>query len=132
MEYFLEIDNQKISGKISNVSLSGAYLETMEPQLSVSHISQQGVVNIKTENDWVKIKCNIVYVGAKKEDFPSGAGVEFCMEDEEAATAIWNIVIQYVSQNQSLFAPIKYFFVSIIKAGVAPRTGNVQGACAYC
>lgn len=107
LEYFLEIDDQKISGQISDVSLSGAYLETMEPQLSVSHISQQGVLNIKTERGWIKIRCNIVYVGAKKEGFPSGAGVEFCMEDEEASTAIWNIVIQHVSQNQSLFAPLK-------------------------
>ena len=106
LQYRLEIDNREYSGHISNISLSGAYLATIKPTLPTSTVSRQGNLHINTERGWVAVKCEVVYVGSKNEFFPHGAGVTFCAGDEDTATAVWNVAIQYLVQDNQLFASI--------------------------
>jgi len=105
LDYFFALNNQEFSGRISNLSLGGAYLATINPKLPATSTSQQGNLKIKCKNGWTEIKCNIVYIGNKDLEGLDGVGVAFCNEDEVTATAIWNIAVQYVDFDRNLFSP---------------------------
>ncbi len=106
LQYILIVDDHEYSGHISNISLSGAYLATIEPNDPVLQTSQRGTLNIKTHKGWQSLRCDIVYVGSNDPFFPDGAGVAFCDEDDKTASSIWNLAIQYLVQDDQLFAPI--------------------------
>lgn len=99
LKYRLTLDDDNEithTGIIRNISLSGAYLAQITPDLTSTDVFQKGMVSINTENEWVTMKCEIVYIGTGSDDFPKGVGVAFCQDDEYTATAIWNMAIQCI------------------------------------
>lgn len=107
LQYFLQIDDHHYSGHISNISISGAYLATIESVSPMLKAEQQGVLNIKSESGWVSLLCQIDYVGSNDEFFPAGAGITFCSRDYATASLIWNLCIEYLVMDDSLFAPLQ-------------------------
>lgn len=91
VQFRLIMDNHEYSGKLSNISLSGAYLATIEPKLATSSITQQGSLHIGTGNGWVEVACEIVYLESESEIFPHGVGVTFCQGNEEAISKILDV-----------------------------------------
>ncbi|WP_157844876.1 PilZ domain-containing protein [Methylocucumis oryzae] len=84
--YILVLDNQEFAGITGNISLSGAFLCNPHPELSVTHINEQGRLALYINNDWLQFRCEIVYICQSEDDtFPIGAGVVF--QDEDAATS---------------------------------------------
>ena len=74
LKYVLIIEGQEFSGKLGNISLSGAFLETMTPVPTEPLVPKQGLLKIKGNDDWVSVKCNIIYSKAHNPVFPEGAG----------------------------------------------------------
>lgn len=107
LQYLLIINDREYRGHINNISLIGAYLATVEPELSESCVGLQGMLNIHAESGWVTLKCEIVYIGSNDKFFPSGAGIAFCQSDDDTASAVWNLAMQYLVQDNQLFAPVK-------------------------
>jgi hypothetical protein len=94
LQYRLVVDDLEYSGHMEDISLSGAYLASIEPEFPASGVSRQGVLNINTRNEWVEVSGEVVYRGSRSKLFPQGVGFAFSQEDEEIASVIWNISIQ--------------------------------------
>ncbi len=106
LQYYLVIDDDQYSGHISNISLGGAYLATIESDAPDLKPKQHGTLSIKTESGWVSLFCEVVYVGSNDEFFPAGAGVSFCSKDYATVSLIWNCCIDYLVMDDALFAPL--------------------------
>ena len=97
LDYRLTINEEVYTGCIGNISLSGAYLATSEPSFPPSIVLQQGLLDIKFEEEWCSLNCEVVYIGrADDEFFPVGTGVAFS-DDELTTTMIWNITVKYLT-----------------------------------
>jgi PilZ domain len=85
-------------GVTGNLSLSGAYLASAEPELAASDVNKRGVLTFDTASEVISVNCRVVYVGSTLDDnpFPSGAGIVFNDPSEEAITAIWNLSIDHL------------------------------------
>lgn len=76
IKYRLHIDNEEYKGCINNISSSGAYLATINPQLPVSRVAKQGMLEMNVEEGWISARCEIVYIGnCANRASPTGAGV---------------------------------------------------------
>lgn len=77
VRFRLRIDNEEYKGYINNISSSGAYLASIDPQLPDSRVSKHGVLDMNVDEDgWVSARCEIVYVGnSANRAYPNGAGV---------------------------------------------------------
>lgn len=77
VSYRLFINNKEYSGRVDNISSSGAYLASIDPTLPTSCVSQQGVLNLNLdEGGWVSAKCEIIYIGhSARALIPQSAGV---------------------------------------------------------
>jgi|GEM_PF-2477267 len=97
-EYCLTIAGREHVGVTGNLSLSGAYLASAEPELAPSDVDKTGVLTLDGSPEVIFINCRVVYVGSMLDDnpFPGGAGIVFNDPSEEAITAIWNMSIDYL------------------------------------
>lgn len=94
VEYHFYLDGEEYTGKTGNISLSGAFLSSPEPELMPSCVSQSGDLKIKLNDELLSFKCEIVYVATHdNETFPPGAGVVFCDTDNETSMSILNLAI---------------------------------------
>jgi len=97
-EYRLSIAGREHVGVTGNLSLSGAYLASAEPNLAPSDVNKRGILTFDTSSEVISINCRVVYAGSTLDDnpFPSGGGIVFNDPGEEAITAIWNMSIDYL------------------------------------
>jgi len=94
VEYHFFLDGEEYIGKTGNISLSGAFLSSPEPELMPSCISQSGELKIQLNDELLSFKCEIVYIATQdNEDLPPGAGVVFLGADEETGLSILNLAI---------------------------------------
>ncbi len=92
-DYQLTLDGKGYAGKVSNISLSGAFLIMPEPNLTATDTNKIAGLNIKINDETVDLKCEIVYVEAAGQSvFPAGIGVAFC-HDERTATTLWDLAV---------------------------------------
>ncbi|MGR8933076.1 MAG: PilZ domain-containing protein [Gammaproteobacteria bacterium] len=77
VRYRLFIDHEEYSGRINNISSSGAYLATIDPMLPSGCVAQRGMLNLNIDADeWITAPCEIVYVGEAVGSLsPPGVGV---------------------------------------------------------
>jgi hypothetical protein len=96
LKCFLFIDGQKYTGKVSNISLSGAFFADVEPEISPVHTSHSGVLKIFLNDELLLLKCEVVYAVARgNPSFMAGAGVAFDEEDTETHKSIIKLAIAY-------------------------------------
>jgi|GEM_PF-775049 len=96
LAFYLFIDSQKYSGKISNISLGGAFLSAAAPEILPTHIGYSGVLKIYLGDEPLLLKCEVVYaVTHNNEFFPAGAGVAFDEEDSETNKSIIKLALAY-------------------------------------
>jgi PilZ domain len=96
--YRLTIAGREHVGITGNLSLSGAYLASAEPELAASDVDKKGFLTFDTSSEVISINCRVVYVGSTldHDPFPSGAGIVFNDPSEDAITAIWNLSIDHL------------------------------------
>jgi hypothetical protein len=103
-DYQLNLDGNKYTGKIHNISLSGAFLIMPEPQLTPSDTDRIGDLGVTLNNEHIQFKCEIVYVETSVNSvFPAGVGVAFCNQDIETAASIWNLALGQGKVEKDLF-----------------------------
>ncbi|MDD5272940.1 MAG: PilZ domain-containing protein [Methylovulum sp.] len=89
LEYFFFLDDQEYTGKITNISLNGAFLAKPTPEFSRTYITRTGNLKILLNNELLSLKCDIIYaVERDYEIFPAGAGVCFSETDEETQLSV--------------------------------------------
>lgn len=98
IQYRLVIAGTEHTGVTGNLSLSGAYLASVDPPFTSAHAGQSGTLAFDTTSEVISIDCRVVYVGSKSENdpFPGGAGIIFTDPSEAAITAIWNLSIEHL------------------------------------
>lgn len=96
LPYRLILNGVEHSGRISNLSLGGVYLDSIEPRLDSSSISHQGELKIQQAEKWVTLKCEVVYLGESRALFPQGVGIAFVMQDDKITLELWNLAIQHL------------------------------------
>ncbi|MDD5274824.1 MAG: PilZ domain-containing protein [Methylovulum sp.] len=102
-DYQLILDGQEYTGKVDNISLSGAFLMMPNHKLTASDIQRIADLRITINDENVQLKCEIVYVEPSEQSvFPAGIGVAFC-HDEDTATSIWNLAIAQDMVQKDLF-----------------------------
>lgn len=84
LAYRLIVEGQEYTGKVTNISLSGAFLAAPSPPLNPSHLCQSGVLQIWLHHKALTLKCDIIYAAIVEGAFPVGAGV--CFSDTDAQT----------------------------------------------
>lgn len=96
LRYFFFIDGKKYAGKVSNISLSGAFLSEADPEISPEHNSHSGILKIYLEDELLLLKCQVVYAATRdNEYFLPGAGVAFDDGDHETNKSITRIAVAY-------------------------------------
>ncbi|MDD2722503.1 MAG: PilZ domain-containing protein [Methylovulum sp.] len=90
------IDSRKYSGKISNISLGGAFLSEADPETLPIHNARSGVLKTYLGDGLLLLKCEVVYaVAHDNEFFLAGAGVAFDEEDNETNKSIIKLGLAY-------------------------------------
>ncbi len=75
--YHLVLNDKRYDGETGNISLNGAYLETITPALQASNAGQSGELILHLDDQAIMLVCQIVYVHSGDPLLPSGIGVAF-------------------------------------------------------
>lgn len=75
--YHLILKGKRYDGETGNISLNGAYLETIIPALQASSADQPGELILDLDDQSIILACQIVYVNAGDQLLPNGIGVAF-------------------------------------------------------
>ncbi|MDD2723054.1 MAG: PilZ domain-containing protein [Methylovulum sp.] len=92
LDFSFFLDGQQYTGKVGNISLSGAFLSAPEPELIPSYIAKSGDLTIQLNDELLVLKSEVVYaVGHDNAFFPVGAGLIFSKTDEETRLSIMKL-----------------------------------------
>jgi|GEM_PF-1948020 len=89
MTYVLVLDSTEYTGLIENISLSGAYLGTFQPMITLDKLSKEGEIALFVDEGFaIRIRCQITYVGSGQGQYLNVVGLDFIDPNIDAIAAI--------------------------------------------
>lgn len=88
----LAINGQIFSGIVGNISVSGAFIRDLQPDIIAEMIGGNGELTMTLNKDALNFKCKIVYAAERNHEyFPAGTGVIFSVTDAQTQSAIMKL-----------------------------------------
>jgi hypothetical protein len=95
--YRLTITGAAYSGLTGNISLGGAYLETLDRPMPSDALAQSGrIVIVRNGIEVVNSNCRVVYIGGITVPYPVGIGVTFEEMDETAVARLRETLVEAI------------------------------------
>lgn len=98
MPYHLTVGGAVYSGFTGNISLGGAYLETLDKPLPAATLAQSGQIVIADhDSEVVNSACRVVYIGGVMVPHPEGVGVTFEAMNEAAIARLRSALVKAIN-----------------------------------
>lgn len=94
IKYSLMIDGEYYAGETGNISLGGAYLETIDPPLPQERLSQAGEITLTLEQERMTVACLVVFIGGGVIQHPTGIGITFHEISDENTNKLREFITQ--------------------------------------
>ena len=96
-KYRLTIMGAAYSGFTGNISLGGAYLETLDKPMPPDALAQSGqIVIVRNDVEVVNSNSRVVYIGGVTVPYPEGVGVTFEAMDEAAVARLREALVEAI------------------------------------